>query len=348
MENKIEVTVVLPCLNEEKTIGSCIQKINEVYKTHAISGEVVVADNGSTDRSKEIAQGLGARVVYEPHRGYGAAYQCGLRYARGAYIVIGDSDDTYDFYDIPKFLEPLKKGYDFVIGNGTLSGDGEVEPTFRWQRQIVGAHCKTADNWANTYGIGIVLVGNFDNSLPSGEQMASLVKLVSYLQKRYDVPTSDIYGHGETPGAREGLLRVDSLSGAALMLSVSALDRIGVLEESYFHSFEDVDWCARAREAGLGLAVVLGARARHGGSRTLGPASAERLYYAARNHLLAAERTLPLRGLSRALRAGRILGLNLLHALRQVDVPRQAGLRAVLAGAADYRRGRFGPRGASR
>ena len=155
-------------------------------------------------------------------------------------------------------------------------------------------------------------------------------------------------GHGETPGAREGLLRVDSLSGAALMLSVSALDRIGVLEESYFHSFEDVDWCARAREAGLGLAVVLGARARHGGSRTLGPASAERLYYAARNHLLAAERTLPLRGLSRALRAGRILGLNLLHALRQVDVPRQAGLRAVLAGAADYRRGRFGPRGASR
>jgi hypothetical protein len=92
-------------------------------------------------------------------------------------------------------------GYDFVIGNGTLSGDGEVEPTFRWQRQIVGAHCKTADNWANTYGIGIVLVGNFDNSLPSGEQMASLVKLVSYLQKRYDIPTSDIYGHGETPGA---------------------------------------------------------------------------------------------------------------------------------------------------
>lgn len=155
-------------------------------------------------------------------------------------------------------------------------------------------------------------------------------------------------GHGETPRPCEGLLPVESLSGAALMLSVPALDQIGVLEESYFHSFEDVDWCARARAAGLGLAVVLGARAKHGGSRTLGTASAERLYYAARNHLLAAERSLPLRGASRALRAGRILGLNLLHALRQADVPRQAGLRAVLAGAADYRRGRFGPRGASR
>ncbi|MDO8303161.1 MAG: peptidoglycan recognition family protein [Sedimentisphaerales bacterium] len=92
-------------------------------------------------------------------------------------------------------------GYDFVIGNGTLSGDGEVEPTFRWKQQLVGAHCKTADNWANTYGVGIVLVGNFDYSLPTSRQMESLTKLVRYLQKRYDVPTEDIYGHGSTPGA---------------------------------------------------------------------------------------------------------------------------------------------------
>ena len=92
-------------------------------------------------------------------------------------------------------------GYDFVIGNGTLSGDGEVETTFRWKEQLVGAHCKTGDNWANTYGIGIVLVGNFDKSQPSTKQMESLVKLVSYLQKRYDIPATDIYGHGDTPGA---------------------------------------------------------------------------------------------------------------------------------------------------
>jgi hypothetical protein len=92
-------------------------------------------------------------------------------------------------------------GYDFVIGNGSLSGDGEVETTFRWKEQLVGAHCKTADNWANTYGIGIVLVGNFDLSRPSEMQMESLTKLVSYLQKRYYIPANDIYGHGSTPGA---------------------------------------------------------------------------------------------------------------------------------------------------
>jgi hypothetical protein len=92
-------------------------------------------------------------------------------------------------------------GYDFVIGNGTLSGNGEVEPTFRWKQQLIGAHCKTADNWANTYCIGIVLVGNFDYSLPTSNQMESLTKLVHYLQKRYDIPTEDIYGHGSTPGA---------------------------------------------------------------------------------------------------------------------------------------------------
>jgi hypothetical protein len=91
-------------------------------------------------------------------------------------------------------------GYDFVIGNGTLSGDGEVETTFRWKQQLVGAHCKTGDNWANTYGVGIVLVGDFDWSQPSARQVESLVKLVSYLQKRYDIPTEDIYGHGNTPG----------------------------------------------------------------------------------------------------------------------------------------------------
>jgi hypothetical protein len=92
-------------------------------------------------------------------------------------------------------------GYDFVIGNGTLSGDGEVEPTFRWAQQLVGAHCKTADNWANRYGIGIVLVGNFDYSLPTSSQMESLTQLVRYLQKRYNIPTEDIYGHGSAPGA---------------------------------------------------------------------------------------------------------------------------------------------------
>jgi len=92
--------------------------------------------------------------------------------------------------------------YDFVIGNGTDSGDGEVEVTFRWRKQIAGAHCKTPNNWGNEKGIGICLVGNFDYTYPSAGQMWSLTKLVRFLQNRYRIPKWRIYGHGTTPGAR--------------------------------------------------------------------------------------------------------------------------------------------------
>jgi GT2 family glycosyltransferase len=153
-------------------------------------------------------------------------------------------------------------------------------------------------------------------------------------------------GHGTRFEPREGRLPVDTLSGAALMLSASAVDRVGLLDEAYFFGFEETEWCLRARRAGLGLAVILGTQARHGGSRTLGSASPERLYYAARNHLRAAERLLPLRAPARWMREGVILALNLAHAVKQREVPRGAGLLAVLAGASDFRRGRFGPRGA--
>ena len=93
-------------------------------------------------------------------------------------------------------------GYDFVIGNGTNSGNGEVEVTFRWQRQIAGAHCGgTPDNWANVDGIGICLVGNFENTTPTTQQMESLLKLVRFLKKRYRISNGSIYGHKNTPGA---------------------------------------------------------------------------------------------------------------------------------------------------
>ena len=93
-------------------------------------------------------------------------------------------------------------GYDFVIGNGTGSGDGEVEVTFRWRRQLTGAHCKTPNNWANEKAVGICLVGNFSYTAPTTRQMRSLVKLVRFLQNRYRIPKSRIYGHKTTPGAR--------------------------------------------------------------------------------------------------------------------------------------------------
>ncbi len=94
-------------------------------------------------------------------------------------------------------------GYDFVIGNGTDSGDGQVEVTFRWRKQIPGAHCGgTPNNWANKDGIGICLVGDFNRTVPSARQMQSLLKLIRFLQKRYGIPRSRIYGHRTTPGAR--------------------------------------------------------------------------------------------------------------------------------------------------
>jgi len=93
-------------------------------------------------------------------------------------------------------------GYDFVIGNGTDSGDGQVEVTFRWREQRTGAHCKTPDNWANENAVGICLVGNFNHTVPTARQMQSLLKLISFLQRRYGIAQSRIYGHNTTPGAR--------------------------------------------------------------------------------------------------------------------------------------------------
>lgn len=116
-QDQIEVSVVLPCLNEEQGIGACIGRIKGVFAAENIAGEIIVADNGSVDRSMEIARSLGCRVFSENVQGYGAAYLCGLRQARGRYIVMGDSDNTYDFGDIPKFLAPLQQGADFVMGS---------------------------------------------------------------------------------------------------------------------------------------------------------------------------------------------------------------------------------------
>ena len=94
-------------------------------------------------------------------------------------------------------------GYDFVIGNGTNSGDGQVEVTFRWRRQIAGAHCGgTPDNWANVDAVGICVVGDFSYRAPSAKQMQSLVKLIRFLQNRYGISIDHIYGHSDTPGAR--------------------------------------------------------------------------------------------------------------------------------------------------
>ncbi|HZO37373.1 MAG TPA: glycosyltransferase [Solirubrobacteraceae bacterium] len=111
------VSVVIPCLNEAENISECVSRAIEVMRENDIAGEVVVADNGSEDGSPELAVAAGARVVHEPRRGYGSAYMAGFAAARGDLIVMADADLTYDFAEIPRFVEHLEAGGEMVIGD---------------------------------------------------------------------------------------------------------------------------------------------------------------------------------------------------------------------------------------
>jgi hypothetical protein len=116
-EREIDVSVVIPCLNEADSIATCVERAVNVLEREGLRGEVVVADNGSDDGSSALAREAGARVVTEPRRGYGSAYRAGFSAAHGRYIVMADADLTYDFDDIPRFVEELKGGGDLVIGD---------------------------------------------------------------------------------------------------------------------------------------------------------------------------------------------------------------------------------------
>lgn len=119
---RIELSVVMPSLNEALTVGVCVAKALRAMQDLGLVGEVVVADNGSTDNSREIAKRAGARIVYVPQRGYGAALQGGIAAARGQYILMGDADDSYDFSRIERFVERLRAGDDLVMGNRFQGG----------------------------------------------------------------------------------------------------------------------------------------------------------------------------------------------------------------------------------
>jgi glycosyltransferase involved in cell wall biosynthesis len=114
---QLEVSVVIPCLNEEKTLPACIAIAKNAMREAGIAGEVVVSDNGSTDQSVKIATENGARVVHASRKGYGNAIICGMRAAQGTFLIMGDADGSYDFNDIPKFVSPLREGADFVMGS---------------------------------------------------------------------------------------------------------------------------------------------------------------------------------------------------------------------------------------
>jgi glycosyltransferase involved in cell wall biosynthesis len=122
MSDDIELTIVMPCLNEAETLERCIVKAMAYLEQSKIKGEIVIGDNGSTDGSQEIARKAGARVVDVPRRGYGAALMGAIDGARGKYVIMGDSDDSYDFSHLDPFVEKLRAGYDLVMGNRFKGG----------------------------------------------------------------------------------------------------------------------------------------------------------------------------------------------------------------------------------
>ena len=130
----LEVSIVMPCLNEAETLATCITKALRFLNSNGVEGEIIIADNGSTDGSQQIATNLGARVVPVAEKGYGNALRGGIAAARGLYIVAGDADDSYDFSAVMPFIAKLRGGFDLVMGNRFAGGirDGAMPPLHRF------------------------------------------------------------------------------------------------------------------------------------------------------------------------------------------------------------------------
>ncbi len=113
----VELTVLMPCLDEARTVGTCVRKAIEACRAAGVDAEVLVADNGSQDGSPELARAAGARVIHVAEKGYGAALRAGIEAARGRFVVMGDADDSYEFEDVPRFLARLRAGDELVMGS---------------------------------------------------------------------------------------------------------------------------------------------------------------------------------------------------------------------------------------
>lgn len=130
----MELTIVMPCLNEAETVATCVEKARRFLAEHGVAGEVLVADNGSTDGSQALAERAGARVVPVAEKGYGAALMGGILAARGTYVAMGDADDSYDFLGLMPFVQQLRAGHDLVMGNRFAGGiaEGAMPPLHRY------------------------------------------------------------------------------------------------------------------------------------------------------------------------------------------------------------------------
>ena len=136
MAEDIELTILMPCLNEAETLGTCVEKAQSFLARTGIAGEVLISDNGSTDGSQAIAEALGARVVQAEQRGYGAALGTGIAAARGRFVIMGDADDSYDFTRLDAFVEQLRNGADLVMGNRFAGGIGPG--AMPWHHRYIG------------------------------------------------------------------------------------------------------------------------------------------------------------------------------------------------------------------
>jgi len=135
----LELSIVMPCLNEADTLATCIQKAQTSIREHNLNAEIIIADNGSDDGSVDIARDLGARVVHVKEKGYGNALMGGIQAAKGRFVIMGDADDSYDFLDIYKFVEKLREGYDLVQGCRLPAGGGTVMPgAMPWSHRWIG------------------------------------------------------------------------------------------------------------------------------------------------------------------------------------------------------------------
>lgn len=138
----IDISVVMPCLNEEDSVGLCVSKAWAGIRKTGLLGEVIVSDNGSSDQSVAVAEAAGALVIHQPSRGYGNAYIKGFSAARGRVIVMGDSDDSYDFGALPDLIKPLEEGFDYVLGS-RFSGQIRRD-AMTWSHRYIGNPVLTA------------------------------------------------------------------------------------------------------------------------------------------------------------------------------------------------------------
>jgi glycosyltransferase involved in cell wall biosynthesis len=196
----LELTILMPCLNEAETLERCIVKAQGFLARSGVKGEIVIADNGSTDGSQAIAEANGARVVAIPQRGYGAALLGGIQNARGRYVIMGDSDDSYDFSALDSFVGKLREGYDLVMGNRFKGGiaPGAMPPLHRYLgnpvlttigRIFFGSPCK--DFHCGLRGFNRDSILNLDLQAPGMEFASEMIVKATLAKLRItEVPTT--------------------------------------------------------------------------------------------------------------------------------------------------------------